>query len=720
MTKGTAANGSQRARFGPYEVDLHTHELWKFGTKLRLIGQPFEILAQLVRRPGELVTREELRHHLWPSDSFGDFNHGLNAAVNKLRDTLNDSAAEPRYIETLPRRGYRFIAEIEWLTEERPANTAPTPPVAVPRFLDSQTVARRPAPYFVAIGAVLLLLLLGSWVLQSFAKHNDSVRARVLAEQTIKPLTNLLGVFQPSFSPDGNSVVFVRDTRNHAEYGIYAMTIGASQAIPISRNEGDCCPAWSPDGRHIAFSREVQNRNSLQMVDVNQANQASNERAIDMRGAVMSRGEVDWSPDGSAIAFAATTGVAVLELKTSSVRRLTEQPPLSEDWGPKFSSDGERILFVRNRQIGQPDELWEMPAVGGSATRILSEPGRIASVPQWSPAGASVVFASDRNGHPVLFRAPLDGHGAPTEIGETGQWAWNPVFSRKGFRLAYERTLKSLSVWELDVRHAQTEHPHILIPATTDTDQGPGAQFSPDGEKLAYMSDRLGTLEIWVSDRDGRHAFQLTGVGYAGTPRWSPDGESIAFDSDHLGQNKIVTVSLRQGTPHTLIPQSFSGNCPNWSRDGKSVYFASEHTGVYQVWKVPAAGGTPVQLTKQGGHAAWESPDGKTVYYAKNAAAEPEVWEMPSNGGLEKLVPQVSPGTWASWQVVDKGILFVGPALGHHAVLSFFDFANRHVTPIATLDRTPFWLGATHDGNTVVFDQPGDEQAQAMLIENFR
>src|SRR6202047_1247889 len=104
--------GSFRVRFGPFEVDLHTHELWKYGTRIRLVGQPFEILALLLSKPGELVTREELRGRLWPGDTFVDFNHGLNAAVNKLRGVLNDSAEHPLYIETLPRRGYRFIGEL--------------------------------------------------------------------------------------------------------------------------------------------------------------------------------------------------------------------------------------------------------------------------------------------------------------------------------------------------------------------------------------------------------------------------------------------------------------------------------------------------------------------------------------------------------------------------------------------------------------------------------
>src|ERR1700756_665356 len=121
-----------RVVFGPFEVDLRSQELSESGVKIRLGGQPFEILAALLERPGELVTREELRTRIWPADTFVDFNHGLNAAVNKLRGVLNDSAEHPLYIETLPRRGYRFIGEL-----------GPPDPVACPN-----TSAAEPPPPF--------------------------------------------------------------------------------------------------------------------------------------------------------------------------------------------------------------------------------------------------------------------------------------------------------------------------------------------------------------------------------------------------------------------------------------------------------------------------------------------------------------------------------------------------------------------------------------------
>jgi DNA-binding winged helix-turn-helix (wHTH) protein len=121
----SASNPAPRhVRFGAYEVNLHTHELWKHGRKLRLVGRPFQVLAMLLENPGELVTREEMQSKLWPADTFVDFEHGVNSAIRTLRVALCDSHAKPRYIETLPRRGYRFIAIIE-ASEGQPPRSKP-------------------------------------------------------------------------------------------------------------------------------------------------------------------------------------------------------------------------------------------------------------------------------------------------------------------------------------------------------------------------------------------------------------------------------------------------------------------------------------------------------------------------------------------------------------------------------------------------------------------
>jgi Tol biopolymer transport system component len=314
----------------------------------------------------------------------------------------------------------------------------------------------------------------------------------------------------------------------------------------------------------------------------------------------------------------------------------------------------------------------------------------------------------------------LDAPDSAVEIREASSPAWDPAVSRRGYRLVYERLLRSVSIWQMNLSGTDDKRAYLTVSSTSDTDQGPGPQFSPDGKRLAYMSDRSGTMEIWISNSDGSNGFQLSAVGGAGTPRWSPDSLSVAFDATTPNGSKIVTMNLHGGAPLILTPDAVHSVCPSWSHDGKWVYCASPRSGEWQVWKVPAGGGSPVQVTQHGGHAALESPDGKYVYYAKTQMAEPEIWRVPVSGGPETPLPLVHPGTWASWQIVEDGILFVGPSLGHQAVLSFYDFARQRTTTVTVLNRVPFWLGATPDGRTIAFDQPDQEQAQAMLVENFR
>jgi DNA-binding winged helix-turn-helix (wHTH) protein len=135
-TEGTAL-------FGPYALDLRSGELRKFGKKVKIGEQAFQILRVLLETPGEMVTREELRAKLWTSETFVDFDHGLNSAVQRLRDSLSDSAENPRWIETVPRRGYRFIGQVEWSNGSSPSGVLPNPSIG---SQDETSADAGPAP----------------------------------------------------------------------------------------------------------------------------------------------------------------------------------------------------------------------------------------------------------------------------------------------------------------------------------------------------------------------------------------------------------------------------------------------------------------------------------------------------------------------------------------------------------------------------------------------
>ncbi len=199
MTK--IAADRRKVRFHDFEVDLHTRELRKNGVRIRLVGHPFEILALLLEAPGEMVTREQLRERLWPRDTFVDFEHGLNSAVNKLREALADSASQPRYVETVPRRGYRFIAQTE--TAEAPSAVQPQPATGAEPELDSRLPGRRAAGWALAVGILLVALALASrWVgflAESFSPKPGAERAML----AVLPFENLTKDPEQDYFGDG-------------------------------------------------------------------------------------------------------------------------------------------------------------------------------------------------------------------------------------------------------------------------------------------------------------------------------------------------------------------------------------------------------------------------------------------------------------------------------------------------------------------------------------
>ena len=259
--------------------------------------------------------------------------------------------------------------------------------------------------------------------------------------------------------------------------------------------------------------------------------------------------------------------------------------------------------------------------------------------------------------------------------------------------------------------------------------------FSPDGRKIAFESDRLGYSDIWVCGSDGSSCEQVTSLhGIAGAPRWSPDGRFIAFEYHPKEHSEVYLVEVPGGQPRllTTLPGADNGG-PNWSRDGKWIYFYSDHGGgPLQLWKVLLSGGPPIQVTRNGGVFAAESVGRRLLYYSKFDV--PGIWKMPIDGGEEtRVLNQPDGSDWYDWGVTPDGIYFVDSLIpnsniqffdftsGPNSVIQFFDFKSGRKSPVYTSDKPHgAGLAVSPGGRSVLYVQIDFVESSIMLMKNFQ
>lgn len=701
---------AEKIRFDVFEVDVRAGELLKEGRKIRLQEQPCRVLFLLLQSAGDVVTRDQLRQELWPADTFVDFDHGLNSAVARLREALRDSAEKPRFIETVAKRGYRFIAPIQPNVESQTEPARIVPP--------------RPRPPFtwLWIGATICLGLVSSASIWALYRPRPDTQ---LAKIEVVPLIGLRG-FQatPAFSPDGTLVAFRQsDGGNHT--GIYEAVVGGEKSIQLTNEPGDCCPTWSPDGRQIAFERYTEG-NSVSIFTIPAL--GGTERRL-YRGLDHMGGGLSWSSDGSLIAFTESpqndptrAWISVLSVTDSSIRKISSPPPGWIDRSPSYSPDGNRLAFVRSSVAGVSNDIYEMAANGGPAKRLTFDHRPMTGSLAWTSDSREIVFASARGAQMGLWVVEAEGCVPRPVAGPVGEAEWPTIPAKSDNTLVYEQGLGKSDIWRLDlkdVRHPQ-KAPFALVSEKGDKMR---PELSPDGKKVAFESDRLGFWDIWTCNVDGSSCDQVTSLhGTAGRARWSPNGRYIAFEFHPHERSEIYMVEVPGGVPRLLPTVPGSDNLsPSWSRDGKWIYFASKRDAEpFQIWKTPVQGGTPLQLTKRGGISPVESFDQRYLYYSKYE--QTGIWRMPLQGGEEtEVLSNIDPGSWPNWSLSPEGIYFLKFGKFPHAELAFFDFADGKSHVLWPLEKRLGWgLSLAPDGKSIVYIQGQFAESNLMMVRNFR
>jgi Tol biopolymer transport system component len=545
-----------------------------------------------------------------------------------------------------------------------------------------------------------------------------------------RPLTSYPGSERyPSFAPDGNQVAFSWDGERRDNVDIYVKGLDVETPRRITSDPADDVgPAWSPDGRWISFLRLLSKGRSAVIVT---PAAGGFERKLGLSAqceGLTSLAAPVWSPDGKLLAVTdcalptAKASIVLLSIETGATRNLT-QPAAGDTFGdsnPAFRPDGRAIAYLRVRST-QAADIYVAPV--GPEAGISHEPRRLTFDDRWikgldwTADGREIVFSSNRKGAHSLWKVPISG-GPPEPLRVPANDATQPAVARRGNRLVFESRVRDTNIWRAST--SKGSPPQRLI-ASTHEDQYP--QYSPDGRFIVFESSRSGNEEIWMSDSEGSNQEPLTTMGSTAKtahPRWSPDGRRIVFDSAPHGQRDIYVLNLDGGSePHRLTTEPSHDVRPSWSRDGRWIYFGSSRTGRMEIWKAPAEGGTAVQVTRNGGHEAFESADGKHIYYVTEEVPS-GLWMIPVSGGPERML--LSQGVRGFWALANNGVYFVGSPESDQTI-EFFSFASQRREPLLSLPkgvRFNSGLGVSPDGRWLLYSQLDREESDIMLLENFR
>jgi Tol biopolymer transport system component/DNA-binding winged helix-turn-helix (wHTH) protein len=711
---------TRQYRFGAFELDMSVGELHRHNVRLPIQGQPLQVLEILLLSPKQLVSREQLREALWPEGTFVGFDDVLNHNICRLREALDDDVHEPRFVETIPRRGYRFIAPVEASDSEteRPPQE-PSPDAAAPSATETPSQPPPvPRPRWIPAVALMLFLLIAAgafFFIRLRNRPSPSSRAEVQENLRVTPLTTLPGSeVSPSFSPDGSQVVFAWDGGNSSvtsPFNLYVKAIGSEKVDRLTHEPAEfIVPAWSPDGRTIAFARAGGSKEGVFSIP---ARGGPERKLADATFSDMLT--LSWSPDNRQLLYNTTDGLRILTPENGEVRSL--DTGRCEAFASAFSPDGKWIAFICRMNGTYYLDL--LSTKGGPSKHLIrgEEWGRMA----WTNDSQRIVSV----GSGGLWEINING-GEPRRLMFPTD-ARQPAIAARGDRLAYVTIQVTVNIWRADTRTGSSRS--VFAPATVEQQN---AHISPDGKRIAFESGRSGSKEIWVANVDGTDAVQLSNFhSRTGTPRWSPDGRTIVFDSRASDKAALYLVDPATALPRQISTNGMPADQPSWSADGKWIYFHSqssepaEHDALY---RVPPQGGIPERVAQARGYNAQQSKDGRLLYFAAGASEDNIATIYVLNlatGEQRPLADMPKLGCGNDWVLGSKGIFFVanGISSGQQLGIDFFDFSSHRVTRKIPFDQpVPWWggLSLAPDETWLTFSQADQANSDLMLVEGFR
>jgi eukaryotic-like serine/threonine-protein kinase len=702
-----------RLVFGPFELNASKGELRKRGVRVRLSGQPFQILLLLLTRSGEVVTRGQLREHVWSDGTFVDFEAGLNAAMAKLRRALGDSAENPRYIETVPGLGYRFLVSVNSLASEDPAA-----PVAqeTPALHGSSPQPRVPVSlpdrkglsfwqWFAITIACVVLSAAAAWWLRAS-------KVPPPASWQLRPLTTSAALEDwPALSPDGKLVVYSADPDFTGKTDLYLRhTAGGVPIRLTSDGEGNRMPDFSPDGSKVVF-RSNRNGGGIYQMPV-----LGGEIQFVVQGGLNPK----FSPDGQQIAYwtgaesvaAAVPGSGsawVVPARGGQPRRIAEK--LTSGRQPIWSPDGNSVLLVgysstkafdrssidwwlsstdgeRLIRTGLYEELVQRglrPSDPTANSRFRTPVPWIAPPGCWTAKQDAVISTLESGGNENLWAigiSPRTGRvtGEVTRLTTGTANEWNPSCSSAG-NLAFTSLRIKRQLWTLpfDFNQARPKGmPRQIVENAADHED---PTFSADGHYMAFVSNQSGRPNIWRRDlKTGLETQVAASALVQRFPVISRSGRKIAY-SVYESDKRVVYVVGSDHSPEKLCEGCLRAT--DWSRDENTLLIFGESPYQIKLLSLASHKQTPVlRHDKYNLLYGRFSPDNRWISFTVRMSANlAKIAIAPLNGAQPIpentwiTIADVALDDYADWSPDGKTLYFSSPKDGNSCLWA------QHIDP---------------------------------------
>jgi Tol biopolymer transport system component/DNA-binding winged helix-turn-helix (wHTH) protein len=554
-------NGARRVQFGVFEADLKSGELRRSGVHIRLQSQPFKLLAALLEDPGQVVSRDELQQQLWGADTTVDFDHSLGIAVNKLREALGDHAENPRFIETLAKRGYRFIA---------PVTTIETQALSQPSKAASSElrITRAFRRWWIAESLAFICLVL-ALVLFFRAPIRRPYRVEQITHSGHVLTNNLNDLEVESFSSsasDGTRLYFSQMDNGNPVLAVALAANGEISHFNLPSEIGaPLIGSLAPDGSNLIIHSHLQAEPEQPLWIVPTLG-----GAVRRVPNVLAH-DATWMPDGRRLLFANGNELTIVNADGSEPRKLISVPGLA--FWLRWSPDGQRLRFTLRDPKRQTTELWVVNADGSNPHPLL---------PGWSQPASECCGSWTSDGEDFVFQSWHNGHNDIWALREK-PWYLRDRKPRQitNGPLAYEAPSTSPGGHRIDFIGVNVEYELLrALPkssAFVGLDQNLSAadlaEYSPDGQWVAWLNASDGSL--WRSRIDGSERIELTTPPLRiFTMKWSPDNKRLALMAEEPGMPwKLYLIDSEGGKPVPLLNEDRNEADPDWSADGRSIVF---------------------------------------------------------------------------------------------------------------------------------------------------